>query len=143
MHLLFQSIALAPQFQDSMARVSLESLDLLTHGNISACKNELKQIFCRDKFPKCLDIRKLVSWENSAYKCQLLVKRCPKEVQEIFHNLKLCDNLSTGRRVLDQCKVSMFSYNTYVFVNCFIINLSVNSGIRIRAMTARSLRASL
>lgn len=124
-----------------MARVSLESLDLLTHGNISACKNEMKQIFCHDKFPKCLDIRKLVSWENSTYKCQSLVKKCPKEVQEIFRNLRLCDNLSNGRRVLDKCKIFLFSYNAHVFVNSFIINLPMNLGIK--AMATGPLRASL
>ena len=86
-----------------------------TKGQISSCKNKLKSILCRDRFPRCTG--KEVIWGQLRMECIKAIKCCPPKVQEILRNIDLCRKVGNGEKLAQKCErlcLSSFQYLTSV-----------------------------
>ncbi|XP_057315768.1 uncharacterized protein LOC130656843 [Hydractinia symbiolongicarpus] len=135
----------APFFQDSMAEAAVDTLNILTKGATTTCENQLKEIFCAEKFPVCHEFKETMTWHNRS-KCTELLSKCPQKARDVFDKIKLCDKLSRGDDVqLTECipylrpdkddlcqpkKVSPWLYHAAVEINSLLkFQFSLNKNL--------------
>lgn len=91
-----------------MAEAAVDTLNILTKGATTSCENQLKEIFCAEKFPVCHEFKETMTWHNRS-KCTDLLSKCSQKARDVFDKIKLCDKLSRGDDVqLTECKIIFF-----------------------------------
>ena len=90
-------------FYDGLAEAALDFLTIQTKGKVGSCKQDLKNILCRDRFPRCKGTR--VIWGNIREDCSKAIASCPAGVQELLRNMDLCRKLGEGDFPIDKCEL--------------------------------------
>ena len=95
-------------FYDGLAEAALDFITIQTRGQVRSCKKEIKEILCRDRFPRCNG--QSVIWENLREKCGKAIASCPLKVQETLRNIDLCRKLGDGITSINECELRNFYY---------------------------------
>lgn len=104
--LCFKALSLAPLFQDSLAQTAVDTLSILTKGKTTSCEEQLKKIYCLQKFPSCDDYKEEMKWEkNTTERCFELIDECPEDAKETMKRMQVCEKLSKGQFKIEECKL--------------------------------------
>lgn len=94
-------------FYEGMVEVVLDFLTIHTEGQILRCKNELKGLLCRSRFPRC--VGKKAVWGKLNETCIKAMESCPTTVQDVLRKFDLCRKIDKGEDEIESCKsFSMF-----------------------------------
>ncbi|XP_066923032.1 uncharacterized protein [Clytia hemisphaerica] len=130
-----KQLALAPYFQDNMAKAAVETLSILTEGGTTQCESELKKVFCSQKFPRCNDYKLEMYWQaNDTSDCSIALSKCSAKSVTTLKKMKLCEKLSRGAVSINKCiaplkpsKKDLCAHHNNVSTWLYHSNVEINS----------------
>ena len=90
-------------------------MTIQTEGAVASCKKELKNVLCKDRFPRCAG--RTVTWGKLRDECSKAIESCPQKVRDSLQNIDLCRKLGNGDAPADRCRFFCSYFRIYLIVS--------------------------
>eukprot|EP00794_Sanderia_malayensis_P015170 gene15170-16729_t len=88
-------------YYEGLVETAMDTLVIETKGSALSCKNDLKKLFCQDRFPRCAHAQ--LDWDSGSAKCSKVLEKCPEDVRDKMMQFEFCKKLNNGKKDINKC----------------------------------------
>eukprot|EP00795_Rhopilema_esculentum_P007027 gene7027-12652_t len=88
-------------FYEALIESDLDVMTIKSEGAVGTCREDLRKLLCRDRFPKCKGAQ--VHWNGLRDECVKAIDKCQQKVRYQLRKIDFCLKMNDGTVPLDSC----------------------------------------